>query len=33
MSFEYLHVSTLHNKTGYYSEIQQGCGLLQQYES
>ena len=24
---------TLHNKTGYYSEIQQGCGLLQQYES
>ena len=33
LSFENLHVSTLHNKTGHYSEIQQGCGLLQQYES
>ena len=33
MSFEYLHVGTLLNKTGHYSEIQQGYGLLQQHES
>ena len=33
MLFEYLYVGTQHNQTGHYSEIQQGCGILQQHES